>query len=100
MITVCEHGHKCGKAYVWKSGYNTVGWVLSIINRFWGSNSMWSKSMTTENILVCLSKFPILEHGLLTRLVGLVINFVQVAAAESPYFLMISLKFIFSQIQY
>lgn len=48
--------------------------------------AMWSKSMTTENILVCLSKFPILEHGLLARLVGLVVHLVQVAAAESPYF--------------
>lgn len=62
--------------------------------------AMWTESMTTETILVCLSKFPIFEHGLLTRLVGLVVNFVQVAATESPYLLMISSKFIFSQIQY
>lgn len=100
MITVCDHGQECGKAYVWKSGCSTVGWALSTINRFWGSNSMWSESMTTETILVCLSRFPIFEHGLLTRLVGLVVNFVQVAATESPYLLMISSKFIFSQIQY
>lgn len=89
MIAVCEHGHECGKAYVWKSDYKTVGWVLSTINRFWGSNSdcLWNKSMATENILLRQSKYPILEHGLRARLVGLVVHFVQVVGSESPYFL-------------
>lgn len=49
--------------------------------------AMWSKSMSTENILVRQSKYPILEHDLFARLLGLVVHFVQVAASESPYFL-------------